>query len=59
MTLRAMDASLTTRLMSIGRFAALTGLPITTLRHYDEIGLLRPAEVDHDPGYRRYRPTRP
>jgi DNA-binding transcriptional MerR regulator len=52
-----MDPSTTKRLMSIGRFAALTGLPITTLRHYDEIGLLRPAQVDQDTGYRRYLPT--
>jgi DNA-binding transcriptional MerR regulator len=52
-----MESSPTNRLMSIGRFAALTALPITTLRHYDEIGLLRPAQVDQDTGYRRYLPT--
>jgi DNA-binding transcriptional MerR regulator len=52
-----MNSSPTSPLMSIGRFAALTGLPITTLRHYDEIGLLRPAKVDHDTGYRRYLPA--
>jgi len=42
-------------LMTIGRFARLTGLPIGTLRHYDEVGLLSPAEVDPVSGYRRYR----
>jgi MerR family regulatory protein len=42
-------------LMTIGRFARLTGLSIGTLRHYDEVGLLTPAAVDHASGYRRYR----
>jgi DNA-binding transcriptional MerR regulator/catechol 2,3-dioxygenase-like lactoylglutathione lyase family enzyme len=43
-------------LLSIGRFAAATGLTLTTLRHYDEIGLLVPAFVDRTTGYRWYRP---
>jgi DNA-binding transcriptional MerR regulator len=43
-------------LMPIGRFSRLSGLSVGTLRHYDEVGLLRPAEVDGDTGYRRYRP---
>jgi len=29
-------------LMTIGRFARLTGLSVGTLRHYDEVGLLSP-----------------
>ena len=41
-------------LLSIGRFARLSGLTIRTLRHYDEIGLLRPAHVADDTGYRYY-----
>ncbi len=40
--------------MTIGSFSMLTGLSIATLRHYDEIGLLRPAEVDRQTSYRRY-----
>lgn len=32
----------------------LSGLSIPTLRHYDDIGLLRPASVDSRTGYRRY-----
>ncbi len=40
--------------MSIGRFARRTGLSIGALRHYAEIGLLRPARVDADTGYRYY-----
>jgi DNA-binding transcriptional MerR regulator len=42
--------------MQIGRFAHLTGLTVKALRHYDEIGLLRPAAVDPDTGYRTYGP---
>jgi DNA-binding transcriptional MerR regulator/predicted enzyme related to lactoylglutathione lyase len=42
--------------LSIGSFSLVTGLSITALRHYDEVGLLRPAYVDPDTGYRRYRP---
>ena len=42
--------------MQIGRFARLTGLTVKALRHYDEIGLLRPAGVDPENGYRSYEP---
>ena len=42
-------------LLSIGRFARLTGLSVGALRHYDELGVLRPASVDRDTSYRRYR----
>jgi DNA-binding transcriptional MerR regulator len=43
-----------TQLMPIGRFSRLTGLTVKALRHYDELGLLRPASVDPDTGYRSY-----
>lgn len=46
---------MTAALLSIGRFARLTGLTAKALRHYDRIGLLRPAEIDPG-GYRRYAP---
>jgi DNA-binding transcriptional MerR regulator len=42
-------------LLPIGRFARLSGLSIGALRHYDELDLIRPAEVDRHTGYRRYR----
>lgn len=42
------------RLLSIGRFAFLTGLSKRALRFYDESGLLRPAAVDDWTGYRYY-----
>jgi DNA-binding transcriptional MerR regulator len=40
--------------LSIGRFARLTGLSIGALRHYDDLDLLRPVEVDRFTSYRRY-----
>ena len=43
-------------MFSIGRFADTTGLTVKALRHYDEIGLLAPARVDPDSGYRYYDP---
>jgi DNA-binding transcriptional MerR regulator len=42
-------------LIPIGRFARLSGLSVGALRHYDELDLLRPADVDRFTGYRRYR----
>jgi DNA-binding transcriptional MerR regulator len=41
-------------MFSIGEFARLGGVSVRTLRHYDEIGLLGPATVDPDTGYRGY-----
>jgi len=51
-----MESLETMELMSIGRFSRLTGLTVKALRHYDELGLLRPAVVDPDTGYRSYSP---
>ncbi|MDO5662243.1 MAG: MerR family transcriptional regulator [Brachybacterium sp.] len=41
-------------MLTIGGFAALSGLTLQALRHYDEVGLLSPADVDPSSGYRRY-----
>ena len=41
-------------MFSIGEFARLGTVSVRTLRHYDEIGLLRPARVDPETGYRGY-----
>src|SRR5215469_451285 len=41
-------------MFSIGEFARLGAVSVRTLRHYDEIGLLRPAKVDPQTGYRCY-----
>ena len=42
--------------LSIGAFSRLTHLSVKTLRYYHEVGLLEPAMVDPDSGYRYYRP---
>ncbi|MEU8319249.1 MerR family transcriptional regulator [Nonomuraea sp. NPDC048881] len=42
-------------LLPIGQFARLGRLSVKQLRHYDELGLLRPAYVDEVTGYRYYR----
>lgn len=41
-------------LLSIGDVAKLYHLSVSTLRHYEAIGLLRPERVDPDTGYRFY-----
>jgi DNA-binding transcriptional MerR regulator len=41
-------------MFSIGEFARLGGVSARTWRRYDEIGLLPPAAVDPDTGYRGY-----
>lgn len=41
-------------LLTIGDFARLARLTTKALRIYDELGLLRPAQVDRSNGYRRY-----
>ena len=40
--------------LSIGDFSRATHMTVKTLRHYHQIGLLEPAEVDPHTGYRRY-----
>ena len=42
-------------LLTIGQFAHLSGLSIHALRHYDDVGLLAPVQIDPVSGYRRYR----
>jgi len=41
-------------LESIGRFSRRSGIPVSHLRHYHEVGLLQPAYVDPESGYRYY-----
>jgi DNA-binding transcriptional MerR regulator len=42
------------RYLSIGDFSRATHMTVKTLRHYHQVGLLEPAVVDPDTGYRRY-----
>lgn len=41
-------------MLTIGRFAQMSGLSVKALRHYDEKGLLEPQQVDTATGYRMY-----
>src|SRR5689334_15276655 len=41
-------------MFSIGEFAALTRISIRMLRHYDELGLLKPRHIDSRSGFRYY-----
>ena len=42
-------------MLKIGDFSKLSRVSIRMLRHYDDIGLLKPAETDDFTGYRYYR----
>ena len=41
-------------MLKIGEFSKLSRVSIRMLRHYDEIGLLKPFEIDPFTGYRYY-----
>ena len=42
--------------LTVGDFSRITHLSVKTLRHYHEVGLLQPATVNPDTGYRYYSP---
>lgn len=42
-------------MLKIGEFSKLSRVSVRMLRHYDEIGLLKPAEIDCFTDYRYYR----
>ena len=42
------------RLFSIGRLSKLTGVHIQSLRYYEKLGILTPAYIDPQSGYRYY-----
>ncbi len=42
-------------MFGIGAFARVAQVSVRTLRHYDDVGLLPPAQVDPQTGYRWYR----
>jgi DNA-binding transcriptional MerR regulator len=41
-------------LLTIGDFSRMTHLSVKTLRHYHQVGLLEPVDVNADTGYRYY-----
>jgi DNA-binding transcriptional MerR regulator len=44
-------------MLTVGAFSRASGLPVSALRYYDAAGVLRPAHVDPDTGYRWYTPS--
>lgn len=47
------------RMLKIGEFAQVGQVSIATLRHYDQLGLLKPSSLDPDSGYRYYSLDQP
>jgi DNA-binding transcriptional MerR regulator len=45
---------MTTAALSIGDFSRATLMSVKMLRHYHQIGLLQPAAINPDTGYRSY-----
>ena len=43
--------------LSIGDFSRMTYLSVKSLRRYHDLGLLEPADIDRDSGYRYYEAT--
>lgn len=43
------------KLLKIGEVASASGIPIKTIRYYDDIGLLTPTVERSDAGYRLFR----
>ena len=44
-------------LLTIGEFSRMTHLSVKALRHYHDVGLLAPTDVDNSSGYRLYSPA--
>ena len=41
-------------MLTIGQFSKTCMVTVKALRHYDEIGLIKPAEINDETGYRQY-----
>src|SRR3954467_1532916 len=41
-------------MIKIGEFSKMVQVSVPTLRYYDQVGLLKPVEVDRSTGYRYY-----
>lgn len=48
---------MTTTMLSIGDFSRMTYLSVKALRHYHDVGVLEPAQIDPSTGYRFYLPS--
>jgi DNA-binding transcriptional MerR regulator len=49
-----LTAATTAKLLKIGEVATLSGLPVKTIRYYEEIGLLKPTVDRSNSGYRLF-----
>jgi DNA-binding transcriptional MerR regulator len=49
-------AAMEVELLEIGRFSSMSGLSVAALRHYDDVGMLKPRVVNPRTSYRRYHP---
>ncbi|XGV96915.1 MAG: heavy metal-responsive transcriptional regulator [Leptolyngbya sp. BL-A-14] len=54
MVISAATTSPTKQLLKIGEVAAISGLPVKTIRYYEEIGLLVPTVERSQAGYRLF-----
>lgn len=54
MVISTVGPSATKRLLKIGEVAAASGLPVKTIRYYEEIGLLMPTVERSQVGYRLF-----
>ncbi|MFI1864030.1 MerR family transcriptional regulator [Streptomyces jumonjinensis] len=50
------SAAGTAAALTVGDFSRATGLSVKSLRHYHQVGLLIPVQVNRDSGYRYYAP---
>lgn len=50
----ATEVATETQLLKIGEVAAISGLPVKTIRYYEEIGLLTPTVERSQSGYRLF-----
>jgi DNA-binding transcriptional MerR regulator len=48
---------MTTANLTIGDFSKMTYLSVKTLRHYHDVGVLEPVDIDPSSGYRFYSPS--
>ncbi|HEY9854034.1 MAG TPA: heavy metal-responsive transcriptional regulator [Leptolyngbyaceae cyanobacterium] len=51
-----MNTALASKLLKIGEVAASSGLPVKTIRYYEDLGLLSPVALRAESGYRLFNP---
>lgn len=54
LTLKWVEGLHCTSMLKISEFSRLAQVPVPTLRYYDQMGLLKPAQVDRFTEYRYY-----